>query len=549
MAALAVIAFGLVGYNRLALELFPDITYPSITVQTEFPDTAPQEVENLVTRPVEEAVGVLRGLQTIHSVSRAGISEVTLEFEWGSDMDLLSMEVREKLDRLILPEEATDPVVLRFDPSLDPIIRLALAGDDDLTALRRLADKQIKQDFETVKGVAAAADQGRARGGDPDRGRPGAAGGPGHHPRPGPPGGRRQQREPARRRPARPGQPVPDPHDQRVRGHRGDRRPDHPPGRAAPRCGWAMWPTVSWGSKEREEITRVDGRESVEISLYKEGDANTVTVARRLRERLADWQDGKLPEGASADRALRPVPLHPAGGGRGAQRRADRRRAGHHRAVAVPARPAQHPDHRHLDPHLGRRHLHRHVPHGHLPEHHVPGRADPGHRHAGGQLDRGAGVHLPQAASWAQSLFAAAVDGTTEVGGAVVASTLTTVAVFLPIVFVEGVAGQLFRDQALTVTFSLLASLVVAVTLIPMLSAAGRQAAPAPDEVAEALSGGPGRRRPHATGTVMTLGWFSAALRPPAARAPCAVRCADPGGRLRPVLRLRCGRCGCWAPN
>ena len=72
---LAVIAFGLVGYNRLSLELFPDITYPSITVQTDFPDTAPQEVENLITRPVEEAVGVLRGLQTIHSVSRAGISE------------------------------------------------------------------------------------------------------------------------------------------------------------------------------------------------------------------------------------------------------------------------------------------------------------------------------------------------------------------------------------------------------------------------------------------------------------------------------------------
>jgi HAE1 family hydrophobic/amphiphilic exporter-1 len=73
------------------------------------------------------------------------------------------------------------------------------------------------------------------------------------------------------------------------------------------------------------------------------------------------------------------------------------------------------------------------------------------------------------------SLFSAAVDGTSEVGAAVVASTLTTVAVFLPIAFVEGVAGQLFRDQALTVTFSLLASLLVAVTLIPMLAAAGEK--------------------------------------------------------------------------
>jgi len=160
MTALAVVAFGIVGYQRLALELFPDISYPSITVQTEFPDTAPQEVETLITRPVEEAVGVLRGLQTIHSVSRAGVSEVTLEFAWGSDMDLLSMEVREKLDRLILPEGSDDPIVLRFDPSLDPIIRLALSGDQDLMMLRRLADKQIKQDFETIKGVASAGIKG-----------------------------------------------------------------------------------------------------------------------------------------------------------------------------------------------------------------------------------------------------------------------------------------------------------------------------------------------------------------------------------------------------
>ena len=139
MTAIAFAAFGVVGYQRLSLDLLPDISYPSLTVQTDFPDSAPTEVENLVTRPVEEAVGVLRGLQTIHSVSRAGLSEVTLEFEWGSDMDLLAMEVREKLDRLILPEEATDPIVLRYDPSLDPIIRLALSGPDELTVLRRLA--------------------------------------------------------------------------------------------------------------------------------------------------------------------------------------------------------------------------------------------------------------------------------------------------------------------------------------------------------------------------------------------------------------------------
>ncbi|MCK5620390.1 MAG: efflux RND transporter permease subunit, partial [Candidatus Krumholzibacteria bacterium] len=156
MTALAVAVFGLVGYLRLPLELFPDIAYPSITVQTDFPDTAPQEVESLITRPIEEAVGVLRGLQSVHSVSRPGVSEVTLEFTWDSDMDLLSMEVREKLDRLILPEEADDPIVLRFDPSLDPVMRLALSGTGALNDMRRLADRKIKPDFETIKGIAAA---------------------------------------------------------------------------------------------------------------------------------------------------------------------------------------------------------------------------------------------------------------------------------------------------------------------------------------------------------------------------------------------------------
>ncbi|MCZ6766657.1 MAG: efflux RND transporter permease subunit, partial [bacterium] len=156
MTAMAIVAFGFVGYQRLSLELFPDISYPSLTIQTEFPDTAPQEVENLVTRPIEETVGVLRGLQNIHSVSRAGVSEVTLEFNWDSDMDLLSMEVREKLDRLILPEEAEDPIVLRFDPSLDPIMRLALSGPGSLADVRRLADRKLKPDFETVMGIAAA---------------------------------------------------------------------------------------------------------------------------------------------------------------------------------------------------------------------------------------------------------------------------------------------------------------------------------------------------------------------------------------------------------
>ena len=505
MAALAVMAFGLVGYQRLALELFPDITYPSLTVQTEFPDTAPQEVENLVTRPVEEAVGVLRGLQTVHSVSRPGVSEVTLEFEWGTDMDLLSMEVREKLDRLILPEEALDPVVLRFDPSLDPILRLALTGTDDLMVLRRLADKQIKQDFETVKGVAAV----RIKGGfeeeiqiDVDQGRMAALGIPLDQIRQvvgvsnvNLPGGALRGRDSQFLiRTINEFDDVEEIGDLII-ARQGD---------AAVRLRDVA--EVHWGSKERVEITRVGGRESVEVSLYKEGDANTVTVARRLQERLVEWQDGKLPPGAELTVLFDQSHF--------IQKSVDEVRnaalIGGVLAIALLL--------------LFLRDLRStliiatSIPISVVATFIAMYKMDISLNIMSlGGLTLGIGMLVDNSIvvlesiyrkrQLGQSLFVAAVRGTSEVGAAVIASTLTTVAVFLPIVFVEGVAGQLFRDQALTVTFSILASLVVAVTLIPMLSASGSQL-PGKKALQDAgLSEGAGDLE---TGRVVySLGWFS----------------------------------------
>jgi hydrophobic/amphiphilic exporter-1 (mainly G- bacteria), HAE1 family len=471
MTAFAIIAFGIVGYNRLALELFPDITYPSITIQTELPDTAPQEVESLVTRPVEEAVGVLRGLQTIHSVSRPGVSEVTLEFEWGADMDLLSMEVREKLDRLMLPEEATDPVVLRFDPSLDPIIRLALSGSGELTDLRRLADKQIKQDFETIKGIAAA----QVKGGleeeiqiDIDQHRLAALGisldmvrqvvGVSNVNLPG--GALRGLDSQFLIRTINEFESVEEIADLIIRQRGG----------AAVRLGDVA--TVTRGAKDREEITRVGGAESVEISIYKEGDANTVTVAKRLRERITEWQTVKLPPGYELtvlfdqshfiQQAVDEVRSAALIGGLLAilvlllflrDLRSTLIIATSIPISVIATFVAMYK----LDISLNIMSL--------------------------GGLTLGIGMLVDNSIVVLESiyrkrkvgfpLFASAVEGTTEVGPAVIASTLTTVAVFLPIIFVEGVAGQLFHDQAVTVTCSLLASLVVAVTLIPMLSAAG----------------------------------------------------------------------------
>ncbi|MBK8166821.1 MAG: efflux RND transporter permease subunit [bacterium] len=509
MASLAVIAFGVVGYSRLSLELFPEISYPSLTVQTSFPDTAPQEVENLVTRPVEEAVGVLRGLQSIHSVSRPGQSEVILEFEWGADMDQLAMEVREKLDRLVLPAEALDPVVLRFDPALDPVVRLALTGPGDLTAQRRLAEKQLKQDFETVKGVAAAGIKGGLE--------------------------EEIQVEVDQERLAALGLPL-----ERLRQVVGVGNVNLPGGALRGRDSQFLVRTINEfdtveeigdlivslpgappvrlrevaevrrGAREREEITRVGGRESVEIAIYKEGDANTVGTVARLRERIAAWQDSRLPPGYELTVLFDQSKFIE-------QAVAEVRNAALFGGVLAMAvlflflRDAR-----------STLIIGTSIPISVIATFVAMYRLDISLNIMSlGGLTLGIGMLVDNSIVVLESihqrrqrglpLARAVVEGTVEMGPAVTASTLTTVAVFLPIVFVEGVAGQLFRDQALTVTISLLASLAVAITLIPMLSALGARLVAPGDGAEDGARAAPPADRQSGLEAPATLGRLSKA--------------------------------------
>src|SRR5690349_18999729 len=128
MATLTLMLFGLIGLSDLKVNLLPDLSYPTLTVRTEYTGAAPAEIENLVTEPVEEALGVVKNVRRVKSVSRAGQSDVTLEFIWGTNMDMAGLEVREKLEVLTLPLEVSRPQLLRFDPSTQPILRLALTG-------------------------------------------------------------------------------------------------------------------------------------------------------------------------------------------------------------------------------------------------------------------------------------------------------------------------------------------------------------------------------------------------------------------------------------
>jgi len=168
MVFLAAVVFGFFSYGRLPVTLMPELSYPTLTVRTEYPGAAPEEVENDISRRLEDALGLIGGLQRISSVSRAGVSDVILEFSWDTTMTDAIQDTLEKLDLVFLPEDAERPLILRFDPSLDPVMELSLSGqggrfegEEGLRRLRRLAELQIKRALEPIKGVAAV----RVRGG------------------------------------------------------------------------------------------------------------------------------------------------------------------------------------------------------------------------------------------------------------------------------------------------------------------------------------------------------------------------------------------------
>ena len=127
MMTLTLVLFGLISLGSLKVNLLPDLSYPTLTVRTDYEGAAPAEVETLISQPAEEALGVVKGLRKLKSVSRTGQSDVVLEFAWGTDMDQASLDVRDKMEALQFPLDAKPPVLLRFNPSTQPIMRLALS--------------------------------------------------------------------------------------------------------------------------------------------------------------------------------------------------------------------------------------------------------------------------------------------------------------------------------------------------------------------------------------------------------------------------------------
>ena len=489
MATFAVALFGGLSLDRLGLNLLPELAYPTLTIRTDFEGAAPAEVEEQITRRLEERVGVINGVRRMHSISAAERSDVVLEFAWGTDMNNAAVEVREKLDLVQLPLDIERPSILRLNPNLDPIVRAAVvlrergsAADLQLRLqeLRRFTEDVVKKRLDPVLGVAAVLVSGGyedeiAVNVDQERisqlgmnvemlGQRLQAANVNLS------GGRLEDRgQEFLVRTMNEFATVEDIRDTIVFQQEGSvlRLKDVA--------------EVFESHKERDSVMRVDGFEAIEIAMYKEGDANTVAVSADIAERMdeiaqelppayelvkiydqADFISAALDEVQSAaiiGAAFAVLVLF--------LFLKDARSTLIVTATIPASVLATFVLMDAFDITLNIMSLGGiALAVGMLMDNAIVVLENIARHRGVGAVPEG---HAADSAS--VSLAEAAERGTSEVSGAVLASTMTTIAVFLPLAFVEGIAGQLFRDQALTVAFALVASLILAFTLIPMLAA------------------------------------------------------------------------------
>lgn len=158
MLYLLILGFGLFGLSRLDLDLYPDIQFPVVIIITSYTGANPQDIETLITRPIEGAVVSVKGVEEVSSDSKQGVSLVSLKFDWGKDMEQAETDVRRNLDLIkgFLPDDSQEPIVFAFDVSMQPIIMMMVSGPYPLDELRRIADEEIAPRLERLEGIAVA---------------------------------------------------------------------------------------------------------------------------------------------------------------------------------------------------------------------------------------------------------------------------------------------------------------------------------------------------------------------------------------------------------
>jgi HAE1 family hydrophobic/amphiphilic exporter-1 len=478
MLFLAIILLGVISYVRLPIDLLPNVAYPRLVVYTSYPDVAPAEVERLITERVEAQAASVPGVERITSVSREGVSLVTLQFSWGSDMDFAMLNVRERMDNLrdALPETSTRPRILRLDPDSEPIMALSVSGGQDLWSTKEIAETVFRRRLEQLDGVAQAA----VAGGldreiqvfvDPrlldaygltieqissalDRANVSA------------PGGTILQgryRYPLRT--LGEFQTVEEIEDVVVARQGGATEEGDPNFRLIRLRDVGE---VVDGFAERESIALYNGVEAVGLLVFKESGANTVNVAREVESTLEQLR-GEYPDigidvatsqaGFISDSISNVVSALVFGGVLAFLVLFLFLRDSRYPFAIATAIPISVIGTFALMEAFG---------------------VSLNIMSLGG-LALGVGMLVDNSIVVLENIFRhreegasgmeAAARGAEEVQGAITASTLTTISVFGPIIYVEGVAGELFADLSLAVAFSLVASLVVALTLLPMIAA------------------------------------------------------------------------------
>ncbi len=464
---LVIVVLGAISFVRLPVDLMPDVTWPAITVRTNYTGVGPEEMERLVTEPIERTMATVPGIEEITSSSSEDTSSVRISFTWGSPLDEAADEVRTRLDRVrgALPEDADSPVAYKFDMSQFPIMFLAVSGDMDPRALRYFVEDQVQYRLERAPGVAAA----DVRGGE-----------------------RREihvnlYRDRLNALNISPDQvltavqrgnlnlPVGQVYEGnfevllRTQGEYSS-MPQIENTMVAVRNGVPVYikdiGRVEDSYEEVREKIRIDGKPGIRMSIQKQSGANTVAVAKGVREEIA-----------SINKDYRKINVWPVSDtsrfiSRSINNVRDAASYGAILAVLVLL--------------LFLRNIRSALIVAVAIPISVIGTFLLMYAYGFtlnimtfGGLALGVGMLVDSAIVVLENIYRqrenglerkeAASKGTAEVGPAIVASTLTTLVVFLPVIFIGGMAGVMFKQLAYVVSFSLICALVVAMTLVPVL--------------------------------------------------------------------------------
>ncbi|MFH1753053.1 MAG: efflux RND transporter permease subunit [Candidatus Omnitrophota bacterium] len=491
----AVILLGVMSWNRLPQELSPPITYPQLTVVTSYENAAPEEIESQITRLIEESIGTVSNLRRISSISKEGVSVVIGEFLWGTNMDFAALGVREKLDLIKerLPLDAEEPIVKKYNPFDLPIMTLSITGDMEQSRLRSITKRYVEDELEKITGVASA----EVAGGiereilvEIDQDKLQASGVPIIDVTD-------SIREANVNYPAGTIKEVFTEYLVRTIGEfqNVSEIENIAVGREEVRGAWRfpqystqdmMMPgeeddkpteklillrdvaVVKDAFKAPTSISRYNGEGNVSVSIQKQAVANTIEVASNIRSELEEIRRN-IPKGADI-KVVYDQSLFIKSSINGVKDAAVQGGILAFLVLLVFLRNLRSSVVVTLSMPISIMITFSFMYFGKLSLNMM----------SLGGLALGIGMLVDNAVVVIDNIFrhkeknpdpkTAASNATGEVGGAIFASTLTTIAIFVPIIFVVGIAGQLFKELAFTVTFSLLGSLIVALSLIPVLS-------------------------------------------------------------------------------